>query len=58
MQIKNGRKGKKEKKTHTQLPGFALFRQLLASRAGILTKQLRKQNTRSVFISEYYVTIT
>ena len=24
MQIKNGRKGKKEKKTHTQLPGFEL----------------------------------
>ena len=42
--------GKKEKKTHTQLPGFglALLRQLLASRAGNLTKQLKKQNTRSV----------
>ena len=39
--------GKKEKKTHTQLPGFglALLRQLLASRAGNLTKQLKKQNT-------------
>ena len=41
---------KREKKTHTQLPGFelALLRQLLASSAGNLTKQLRKQNTRSV----------
>ena len=39
--------GKKENKTHTQLPGFglALLRQLLASRAGNLTKQLKKQNT-------------
>ena len=39
--------GKKRKKTHTQLPGFglALLRQLLATRAGNLTKQLKKQNT-------------
>ena len=36
------RMGEKRKKTHTQLPGFglALLRQLLALRAGNLTKQL------------------
>ena len=43
----------KKKKTHTQLSGFGLtlLRQLLASRAANLTKQLKKQNTcaRSVW---------
>ena len=44
--------GKKEKKTHTQLPGFglALLRQLLASRAGNLTKQLKRQNTCARYV--------
>ena len=47
---RGGGKGKKEKKIHTQLPGFdlAFLRQLLAvSRVGNLTTQPRKQNTRS-----------
>ena len=43
----------KEKKTHTQLPGFGLtlLRQLLASRSGNLTKQIKKQNTCAKSVS-------
>ena len=53
---RTGKKRKREKKTHSQFPGFklSLLRQLLPLRAGNKTSP---KKSRTHLISEYYATI-